>query len=160
RVGASTRDDRHALSDGLHTDLDDTFVLLMGKCGALASRSDRNKAVRTLSDLPFDDPLISRLIESAVLERRDQRRERSLKHVLLLEQRLPEPNQRWHQPGRSSLNTRCVLDTVILGTHPAPAVPSLRLGTLGASRGVRKVKLPFILSEGVICAGKWYPRGR
>src|SRR5690606_34242858 len=107
RVGASTRDHRYALSDSLHTNLDDPFVLVVGKCGALAGRSDRNEAVRTLSDLPFDDPLISRLIESAVLERRNQRRERSLKHVLLLEQGLPEPkatNERWHRAGRSSLN--------------------------------------------------------
>ena len=67
--------------------LDDALVLIVSQRRALACRSDRHETVRALADLPFDDAPEGFLVELAVSERRDQCRERSLEHVLIILER-------------------------------------------------------------------------
>jgi hypothetical protein len=74
-VGAGAGDHRHALPGHLDAQLDDALVLVMAERGALARGADRDQPVRALGDLPLHEPLERRLIDLAVLERRDQCRE-------------------------------------------------------------------------------------
>src|SRR5581483_691127 len=61
---------------------DDQLVLLVRKRRALAGRADRDEPLGAFRDLPFD--MISKrfLVQFAVLERCDQRRERSTELLL------------------------------------------------------------------------------
>ncbi|MNL28453.1 hypothetical protein D3C87_1500950 [compost metagenome] len=83
-VGTSTSDDRHALGSDLHTELDHTLVLIMGKRRRFTRRADRNEARAALCNHPFDMICKRFFIDSpASGERRYERGDRSLEHAKL-----------------------------------------------------------------------------
>ncbi len=70
RPGAG--DDRHPAARRFDAQLHDPHVLLVAEGGRLTGGADRNQPLGSLRDLPFDQPLEGRLIELAVLERRNE----------------------------------------------------------------------------------------
>ena len=65
--------------------LDDALVLVMAEGRRFAGRAAGHQAVGALVDLPVDEVSESLLVDRAVVERRDQRDERSVEHGFLRE---------------------------------------------------------------------------
>ena len=82
-IGTRTGDDGHAALDLIHADADGGFVFGMAHGGGFAGGAAGNDAVHTLFDLPFDVGAIGFFVDSAVLERRDQCGDSSVKHSIL-----------------------------------------------------------------------------
>ena len=78
-VGARSGDDGNAFVDLLHADADGGFVFLVGHRGGFAGGAAGHEAVDALFDLPFDEFAVGFLIDLAVLERRHQSGERTVK---------------------------------------------------------------------------------
>src|SRR5690606_16991101 len=95
-TGASNH--RHAFAGSLDANPNGAFVLLVRECGAFASSSHRHEAMGALVELPLNQPLISRLVESAVLEWGNQRREGSLEHLIC-----PSSSDRPHRTQATTL---------------------------------------------------------
>ena len=71
--------DGDAFVDLLHADADGGFVFLVGHRGGFAGGAAGHEAVDALFDLPFDEFAVGFLIDLAVLERRHQSGERTVK---------------------------------------------------------------------------------
>ena len=77
RIGAGAGDHGNAALRLVDAPFDDALVLVMAHGRAFAGGADRHQAVGALGDLPAHQRAKGRLIERAVLERRDQGGERS-----------------------------------------------------------------------------------
>ena len=77
RVRARARDHRNPALGLVDAPFDDLLVLLVGQRRAFARGADRNQAVGALGDLPVHQFAERLLVHRAVLERRDERGERS-----------------------------------------------------------------------------------
>ena len=77
RVRARARDHRHASLGHLDAPFHDLLVLVVAQGRALAGGADRHQAIGSLGDLPLDQIAKGLLIQRAVLEGGEKRRERS-----------------------------------------------------------------------------------
>ena len=80
RVRSGAGDHRHPPADGLDANLGHPAVLGVAEGGRFAGGSARHHAMHPLADLPIDEFLERLLRHLAVLERRDERGDRSLEH--------------------------------------------------------------------------------
>ena len=76
-------DDGNAALGLADTGRDHFTMLLMRKRGTLPGRADRHKPMRAVDDLPIRQGAESRLVETAVLKRRDKRGEGTLESRLI-----------------------------------------------------------------------------
>ena len=103
RVRAGAGDHRHAAVDLVDAPLHHLLVLVMTERGALAGGADRHQPVGALGDLPVHQVAECLFVERAVLERRDQRGERSTEarlggHGVFLGTTSPQGH--WAEPHR------------------------------------------------------------
>src|SRR2546425_133665 len=77
RVGPPAGNDRHAMPDGLHGELDDPLVLFMGERGGLARRPTRHDPVGSVRELPLEQVGEGFLVYFALAKRGDDGDQRS-----------------------------------------------------------------------------------